>query len=1171
MSVLTPPHLSTVDYLYSIGAAFCLVKQNKKHPLKRNWQIPESRNNVIRHIENNGSLGLLCGGAFGGIVLLDIDEHLDKFLNVFPELETSPQIVRNNALGKSKFIIQIDGDCTPKKYKGTGKTPVLEILGNGNQGVIIGCHPSGSKYQINHLDAPIPTYKRTDLDKKISKFLSLLGIVRRLPKMSPVTFQKHAGSTGANSQSIEPVKYPKKWAATFLRNQCHRIGLMTDGRYYAAVEKTNLIGACIKAGWLDAGAAEQQLFAAFTKNGAVKKHGADRIRKQIYAGLRHGDPAQLPPTAQPKHQPKADRKPKAKKGIPQKLLPRIEVGKRFANRLNTSRVDIQYISEYKLAIGRHDYLIRSDMGTGKSWAVANIIGVSKIKNDIADIEARIKLTAFVDRSSLQDQLERLNAKLAERESLSVLVVTHRQRLAADTARRFDVASYLNKNGTVKTADELSQLQRLSICANSLPKLISDHRTLPTYDVIIIDEIEQVLGHFGGATFSGSDAETSYNVLKQLLRSSSTVFAMDAHATQVSAEFLLDNNNGRNLSLIDNVYAFNRNELELHEHWSTIISDAIQLASKEDSKPVVLACNNKSDVKIIAAYASDILGHENVMAVHSGNADDKSVKAFVDDINEQIKKYKLLIYSPSLGTGVDIQTPVEAVFGIFKNNIDGVGPDDCHQMLNRCRHRNKTIVWIENKKNSLPTSAKRIFENAVMNTLRTRKAAAIFENGIVTVSDSQKALQGMLSRQLANINKQKNDFFNAFLKLARGYKISNSEFNVTGENDIVIDALKSLRQTQLEIVKELVLTTDPIPTLELQKMQNAGYAITDEMRAGNIRWKIEQITGQTITVESYEELSTGSKRQAIELLRDSLFSEIEQLHAADKNDSTSALHRQKHFTRKALLIRGLFNEIFKTTNLFSLRNVELNEKQLVHGFQKHLAENALDYRLLMPGHRYEPFSDKSKQDDETSHNEAQSYKHLAKILRYVGLTLSRQRRQIDGEKIYNRLLSEKSFNAILLAAQSHEARLKREKEREQLSFTYAAGIDPNIHRYPNIQNEHISDETITSTKKLPKVAYLLNKTATLATFATFAPPHNSHSIADDLLPIGVQIWLKTCLDVTVSRLTWPLVLTMPDPPENIASDWRYAVAAVAIRENVQGDWWRWAKGDVSLEDALNGQT
>jgi hypothetical protein len=76
-----------------------------------------------------------------------------------------------------------------------------------------------------------------------------------------------------------------------------------------------------------------------------------------------------------------------------------------------------------------------------------------------------------------------------------------------------------------------------ICVNSLHKLVQEGKELPQFDLVIMDEIEQQLTHLTGETFNGSEAITTYSILRYIIVKARKVVAMDAYADETSFKWL----------------------------------------------------------------------------------------------------------------------------------------------------------------------------------------------------------------------------------------------------------------------------------------------------------------------------------------------------------------------------------------------------------------------------------------------------------------------------------------------------------------------------------------------------------------------------------------------------------------------------------------------------------
>lgn len=123
------------------------VKSPGKQPVENAWQTkPRDLKDILSHVKSGGNVGLLCGKPSGGLCLLDVDDHLQDFLEYFPGLKNAPIIQRKDAPNRGKIVLKMIGDL-PKNKKWHGAH--LEFLSTGNQGVIPPSrHPSGAIYEL---------------------------------------------------------------------------------------------------------------------------------------------------------------------------------------------------------------------------------------------------------------------------------------------------------------------------------------------------------------------------------------------------------------------------------------------------------------------------------------------------------------------------------------------------------------------------------------------------------------------------------------------------------------------------------------------------------------------------------------------------------------------------------------------------------------------------------------------------------------------------------------------------------------------------------------------------------------------------------------------------------------------------------------------------------------
>ncbi|RJP49323.1 MAG: DUF3987 domain-containing protein [Anaerolineaceae bacterium] len=147
-----------LDWFAKQGARFVRVAAWKakvnapgKQPIEMGWQEkPLTAKDVLAHLRTGGNVGLLCGKHSGGLCLLDVDDHLQEFLEYFPGLASVPIIQRRDAPNRGKIVLKLTGAIPANKK---WHDHHLEFLGTGNQGVIPpSIHPEGAPYELRNAD-----------------------------------------------------------------------------------------------------------------------------------------------------------------------------------------------------------------------------------------------------------------------------------------------------------------------------------------------------------------------------------------------------------------------------------------------------------------------------------------------------------------------------------------------------------------------------------------------------------------------------------------------------------------------------------------------------------------------------------------------------------------------------------------------------------------------------------------------------------------------------------------------------------------------------------------------------------------------------------------------------------------------------------------------------------
>lgn len=503
-------------------------------------------------------------------------------------------------------------------------------------------------------------------------------------------------------------------------------------------------------------------------------------------------------------------------------------------------------------------------------------------------------------------------------------ITHRESLSAAQAKDLDTENYKGLTST-----ELRQVPRLTVCLNSLHKC--GNRPIGT---LLLDEIQQMLTHLGGDTFKSSEAETAFNTLEAAIRRADRVIAADAYANETTIKWLKELR--PNLKVVVNTYNRERGPLFMWTRKGGLTAHIWQLAD-ENRGTVVVPTSSKEWAKDLERVAVDRYGEAEVIAIYQDVANEPRVRAFLKDPDTQIGHYKVVIYSPTVGGGINIQMPVYAICGFFF--AEPLPAPECHQMLNRCRNTQQTHVYIERREGSRETNSDVLYQQALDNATATGFVAHFDEHGLPIVTESQRRLHRLLSDIEASDNASKIQLYDHFMTLAHGYK-SITYTDKDSKSALIVTAKE--RERRQEEDKAKTLTAVPLSPEEYHTLVEAG-SNRPEHTYGLCRWHVEKCGGRIIDSVTYDLLYKPESRAALYLLTDHLHGRVDDLARSDRDEHRSLPGKRHHYTRRKRLVDDLIKRVFGREGLRS--DVQLSAKHIEEVVGDFLAVSGEEFNKL----------------------------------------------------------------------------------------------------------------------------------------------------------------------------------------------------------------------------------
>ncbi|MFD1555421.1 plasmid replication protein, CyRepA1 family [Paraburkholderia silviterrae] len=284
------------------------------------------------------------------------------------------------------------------------------------------------------------------------------------------------------------------------------------------------------------------------------------------------------------------------------------------------------------------------------------------------------------------------------EGKSVLLVVHRQVLAESLADRLKMHNYLRKLESYENRDEV--LRYCVVCLDSLSRYLNPVRH--KYDVVVIDEIEQVYSHVLSSTLAGEKRKYCFNLLHLYIRRAKQVVLCDADLGWLTFNVtaLLRDDEGPVRFYVNR---FRKNQdatqpkhvVHLYKKEAELLDYAITVVGTGGKQ--FIACNSKDRAKTIRRVLHERCGDRiRLRIITSDNSTTEEGRRFIATIKETSADYDVLIVSPSVGTGVDINIPDELpqfthVFGFF--DVAVTTHFEMDQQLARVRNMRDQHVWI----------------------------------------------------------------------------------------------------------------------------------------------------------------------------------------------------------------------------------------------------------------------------------------------------------------------------------------------------------------------------------------------------------------------------------------------------------------------------------------------
>jgi hypothetical protein len=278
-------------------------------------------------------------------------------------------------------------------------------------------------------------------------------------------------------------------------------------------------------------------------------------------------------------------------------------------------------------------------------------------------------------------LKSLINELADRLGVRrVLIITYRQSLSLNMLADLEELGFINYLHAQEDKIDLSSQERVIVQLDSIAKVCQGGRLIPKFDLEVLDENESTLHHATAKTHKHKQGHT-FQTFCSIVKSAERLLVMDAFLGAETRAFL--KSLGLPYSFVRNTWRPEPRLFKLtnnKEAWRDSLVEALRAG-----KNVALPSMSSGFMHTLHTYLVEngtLAAHE--ILLYDAETDDV-VKRRVQMVNQDWVNYRLVMWSPSVESGVnfDIKGHFHCMFLVMCSGANT--PLGCMQMTGRVRH------------------------------------------------------------------------------------------------------------------------------------------------------------------------------------------------------------------------------------------------------------------------------------------------------------------------------------------------------------------------------------------------------------------------------------------------------------------------------------------------------
>lgn len=496
---------------------------------------------------------------------------------------------------------------------------------------------------------------------------------------------------------------------------------------------------------------------------------------------------------------------------------------------------------------------------------------------------------------------------------SVLLVGHRRALISATSHRIGLTCYLgdiDDDADDGPRNLVAPTKHYAVCVDSMPKM---NPKIQCYDVVLIDEVEQVFAHLLSETLK-EDRRVALHALRHYLQRAKALYVLDADLSNVTVELLhaVFGDESPAYQVIINQWQPIDRVLQLYEQ-ATHHRLLGELVSALGVGERCFVCSNSK--RLIEELHAGVLTQSarplKTLLITSENSQKGEIQSIIRDIKTRALEYDAIFTSPALGTGIDITFEdgaqhIDSVFGFFRARINT--HFDIDQQLSRVRNPKRVCAWISGEEFRFETDSEAIKAEILSSEAEHQRFLRFEKDGTKTYDRDEfyeTVYCEITAAQRASKNRLKQNFID--LRKSDGWAIE-----IVGNDDVLAktgkEAATKGKEERRRLEFERIMQARQVTTDEYEKLRRAEESerLKDADKPVMRRFEIESFYLQDVTLDLLEADDERRLRMAIGVYQ-TLMTSDEDLRRMDHYAEHSLVPDKPQHGLKKRLLSGLLHE------------------------------------------------------------------------------------------------------------------------------------------------------------------------------------------------------------------------------------------------------------------------